>query len=70
MHGLLCKSSVDDEGRPFGIGFQEQISNHQKQLLSKAAVVSVLEKSRITRQVGIRETNNHESLLSASLDIN
>jgi uncharacterized UPF0146 family protein len=34
-----------DEGRPFGIGFQEQISNHLKQLPLRVVVVSVEEKS-------------------------
>jgi len=37
-------SFIDDEGRSFEVGFQEQASNHRKQLLSKAAVVSVPEK--------------------------
>lgn len=33
--------------RPFEIGFQEQVSNHLKQLLSKVVVVSVEEKSNL-----------------------
>jgi hypothetical protein len=37
---------VIDEGRPLGIGFQEQISNHSKLLRSKAVVVSVGVKAR------------------------
>ena len=36
---------MNDEGRPFGIGFQEQVSNHLKQLLLRVVVVSVEEKS-------------------------
>ena len=32
----LCTSCVRDEGRPFGVGFQEQTSNHSKLLRSKA----------------------------------
>jgi hypothetical protein len=31
---------ITDEGRPLGIGFQEQISNHLQLLRSKAEVVS------------------------------
>jgi len=34
-------SCVKDEGRPLGISFQEQVSNHSKLLRSKAVVVSV-----------------------------
>ena len=34
-------SCVKDEGRPLGIGFQEQVSNQSELLRSKAAVVSV-----------------------------
>ena len=41
-------SCVRDEGRPLGIGFQEQVSNHSKRLRSKAAVVSVGAKARGT----------------------
>jgi hypothetical protein len=32
---------VKDEGRPLGIGFQEQVPNHSKLLWKRAAVVSV-----------------------------
>jgi len=55
---------MGDEGRPFGVGFQERASNHLKRLLSRAVVVSVEEKSGMTRQVGIRKTNNPEPLLT------
>lgn len=37
----LCKSCMGDEGRPLGIGFQEQVSNHLKPLWLRAMVVSV-----------------------------
>ena len=37
----LCISCTKDEGRPFGVGFQEQASNHSKLLRSRAVVVSV-----------------------------
>jgi len=36
---------IKDEGRPFGIGFQAQISNHLKQLSLRVLVVNVGEKS-------------------------
>jgi len=38
-------SFTEDEGRPFEIGFQEQASNHLKQLSLRVMVVSVEEKS-------------------------
>lgn len=38
-------SYVKDEGRPFKIGFQEQILNYLKLLWAKSKVVSVKEKS-------------------------
>ena len=38
---------MEDEGGPFEVGFQEQASNHLKQLLSKAVVVSIEEKSKL-----------------------
>lgn len=40
-------SSRKDEGRPFGIGFQEQVSNRSKQLLLRVVVVSVGRKVRV-----------------------
>ena len=39
------ESFMNDEGRPFEIGYQEQVSNHLKQLLLRAVVVSVEEKA-------------------------
>ena len=38
---LGCKSCTKDEGRSFGVGFQERASNHSKLLRSRAVVVSV-----------------------------
>jgi hypothetical protein len=38
-------SFIEDEGRPFEIGFQEQVSNYLKQLPLRVVVVSVEEKS-------------------------
>jgi hypothetical protein len=38
-------SYVKDEGRPFKIGFQEQVLNYLKLLWAKFKVVSVKEKS-------------------------
>ena len=37
---------MSDEGRSFGVGFQERASNHLKQLLLRAMVVSVEEKAK------------------------
>jgi len=37
----ICESCIKDEGRPLGIGFQEQIPNHFKRLRLKGVVVSV-----------------------------
>jgi hypothetical protein len=37
----MSQSCAKDEGGPFGIGFQEQVSNHSKLLRSKGVVVSV-----------------------------
>ena len=58
------QSFINDEGRPFGIGFQEQVSNHLKLLVPKAVVVSVEEKVKLIHQVWIRKTNANESLLT------
>jgi len=38
------RGCTGDEGRPLGVGFQEQASKHLKLLWSKAMVVSVEEK--------------------------
>jgi len=38
-----------DEGRPLGVGLQEQAPNHLKLLWSRAMVVSVKEKVRRDR---------------------
>jgi hypothetical protein len=45
---VLLASSVKDEGRPFGIGLQEQIPNHHKRLELRVLVVSVMEKVLIS----------------------
>jgi hypothetical protein len=37
----ICESCIKDEGRPLGIGFQEQIPNHFKRLHLSGVVVSV-----------------------------
>jgi RNA-directed DNA polymerase len=54
----MCRSCTRDEGRPFGVGFQERAPNHSKLLRSKAVVVSIGVKAlRIhLKQVGIRES--------------
>ena len=62
----LCISCTRDEGRPFGVGFQERASNHSKLLRSKAVVASVGVKAlgRYPKQVWVRETNESEPLLT------
>jgi hypothetical protein len=36
---------MGDEGRPFGVGFQDQASNHHKRLSLRVMVVSIVEES-------------------------
>ena len=62
----LCISCMRDEGRPFGVGFQERASNHSKLLRLRAVVVSVGVKASgmNPEQVWIRETNASEPLLT------
>jgi hypothetical protein len=49
---------------PFEVGFQKEASNHQKQRLLRAGVVSILKKSDLIWQVWIRKTNYPEPLLT------
>ncbi len=58
----LWRSCTEDEGRPLGVGFQEQASNHPKLLCSRDMVVSVGVKASGTypEQVRIRESNESE----------
>jgi hypothetical protein len=42
----VWKSCANDDGRPIGIGFQEQVPNQSKLLRSKGVVVSVGSKAR------------------------
>ena len=44
---VFLSNFTKDEGRPFEIGFQEQVSNHLKQLPLRVVVVSVEEKSKL-----------------------
>lgn len=55
-----------DEGRPFGVGFQEQAANHAKLLRLRIVVVSIGVKAMRTylMQVWIRETNASEPALT------
>jgi retron-type reverse transcriptase len=46
-----------DEGRPLGIGLQDQVSNHRKLPGPMARVVSVLGKGGLTRQVSAGKAN-------------
>ncbi len=43
---------MEDEGRPFEVGFQEQASNHLKRLLPKVMVVSIEVKVRVENSAG------------------
>ena len=65
----MSVSSREDEGRPFGVSFQERASNRLKWLLLRVVVVSVEETSSETRQVGIRKTNNPEPLLTCRKEV-
>ena len=53
-----------DEGRSFGVGFQERASNHLKLLRSKVVVVSIKVKAKgiYPEQVWVKETNESEPL--------
>jgi len=42
----LSTSSRKDEGRPFGIAFQEEVPNHLKWLSLRVEVISIEEKSK------------------------
>lgn len=55
-------SCIEDEGRPFEVGFQERTSNHPKPLRSRVVVVSVGVKAskKYFGQVRVRETNESE----------
>jgi len=47
----FVRSCRRDDGGPVEVGCQEQASNHPKRLASRVLVVSVGEKSSMTRQV-------------------
>lgn len=54
-----------DEGRPLGVGLQEQASNHHKLRQLRVAVVSVAGKGGARlRQVRFKETNASELLMT------
>jgi hypothetical protein len=57
---------MGDEGRPFGVGFQEQASNPSKLLRSRAVGSERWSQSAeaYLGQVGIRKANNPEPLLT------
>ena len=57
---------MEDEGGPFGVGFQEQASNHPMLLRSRAVVVSVGGRmpGGYPGQVRNRETNESEPPLT------
>ena len=58
-----------DEGRPLGIGLQEQVSNHSKLLRRTACGGERWSKSsrQDLEQVSIRKTNESEPIEDASL---
>ena len=65
MSETQCISYMRDEGRPFGVGFQKQASNHSKLLRLRAVVASVGVKARERpEQVWTRETNASEPSLT------
>ena len=56
-------SFMRDVSRSYGVGFQEQASNHFKWLSLRVEVMSVEENGEIIPKVRIRETNRSELLL-------
>ena len=66
MNTLSC---ARDEGRPLGIGFQEQVSNRLQAAVVKSHGGEALEEKRDYKsvQVSIRETNESEPFEDASL---
>jgi hypothetical protein len=50
---LFWCSYKEDDGRPIGVGYQEQASNRFKLLLLRVRVVSVEEKSRTLGRYGL-----------------
>ncbi len=65
-HRTPCRSCMRDEGRSFGVGFQEQASNHSKLLRLRVVVVSVGVKAlgKYPKQVWCKETSAIEPLLT------
>ena len=60
-----------DEGRPLGVGLQEQASNRHKLRQLRVAVVSVAGKGGARlRQVRIKETNASELLMTCRKYLN
>ena len=60
-------SCSTDEGRPLGIGLQEQVPNHLQRLWSKARVVSVEGKGLArTRSGGRQEEDRKGTTMEAS----
>ncbi|MGL9731565.1 MAG: hypothetical protein ACR5KX_01915 [Wolbachia sp.] len=53
------RSFIEDEGRSFEIGFQEQVSNHLKCLYLRDMVMSVKEKSAYKLE-GVDQKNERE----------
>jgi hypothetical protein len=60
---------VEDEGRPLGIGFQEQVSNHPKPLRLQGRGGERWGESlgQDPEQVSVRKTNESEPSEDASL---
>ena len=56
---VVCNCCID-EGRPLGIGLQEQIPNHLWRLWSKAMVVSAEGKGPATTGSGVRQEEDYK----------
>jgi len=63
-------SCAEDDGRPIGIGFQEQVPNQSELLRPKAVVVNVGSKAPGSPgQVGVRKPSESKPLEDASITI-
>ena len=56
------RNCTRDEGRPLGVGLQEQAPNHLKLCWLKAKVVSIKEKSRQKAVAGETQGDEHKRI--------
>ena len=61
-HRVPRKAMCEMRERPLAAGLQDLAANHFELLRSRSGVVSVKEKARLTRQVGVGETSASEPL--------